>query len=210
VTVGWSIGKRRVVVNVGAPFLAIYIDEELVPGITLPTKLLIDVPLKVGKRDVLLRRVRNLDVARSEIWIDGVKIPPTEEAIPWRKPPKDATCSVHPKGAGGYRDPGINPPAKLACGVCRAPLCGECVSVDGVRCKRCLESAAAEMVKIEREQRIKGPILGVALGLLVLVFGVALDIPKMASLGFGTIVLVVVRVGWGYRQERRALRRTKG
>jgi len=201
---GWSIGKHRVVVDVRAPFLTVFIDEEAQNELPpIPTNLLLDIPLVVGKRKVVLRRVRNLDVARSELWIDGVKVPPTEEEIPWRKPPKDAACKVHPGGKGGYRDPGAMPLAKLACGVCRDPLCRECVSVDGVRCKPCLEKAAAEMVKAERELRIKGPLLGIALGLLVFVFGAALSLPKMAGIGLACIGLVIIRVGYGYWQEKR-------
>ncbi len=169
----------------------------------IPTHLLADYPLKVGKRDVILRRVRNLDVARSEIWIEGVKVPPSEEPIPRRKPQKDAVCKVHPGGPGGYRSPGTAPEAKFACGICRDPLCNACTSVDGVRCKACFDRATAEMAKAERELRIKGPLLGLALGVLVLVFGFALDIPKMAGLGFSAIVLVVIRVGYGYWQEKR-------
>jgi hypothetical protein len=200
---GWSIGKHWLQIDVRPPFLTIFIDEEKTLENTIPTHLLGDYPLKIGKRQVLLKRVRNLDVARSEIWIDGVKVPPSEDPIPRRKPPKDGVCKVHPGGTAGYREPGVVAEAKLSCGVCRDPLCNTCVSVDGVRCKPCLEKATAEMVKAERELRIKGPLLGVALGVLVFIFGLALDIPRMAGIGLAAIVLVGIRVGGGYLKEKR-------
>ncbi|MDC3954493.1 hypothetical protein [Polyangium jinanense] len=200
---GWSIGKHRVQVDVREPFLTIFVDEEKTRENEIPTHELGDFPLKIGKRGVLLRRVRNLDVARSELWIDGVKVPPSEEPIPQRKPKKDTVCEVHPGGRGGYRDPGAAADAKLACGICRVPLCDSCVAVDGVRCKACFETASTAMVKAERALRIKGPLLGVALGLLLFIFGLALDSMRMAGAGLAAIALVGVRVGIGYAKERR-------
>ncbi|MDI1477137.1 hypothetical protein [Polyangium sp. y55x31] len=200
--VGWSIGKHRLEVDVRAPFLTILLDEEKMLEHVIPTHLLGDYPLVVGKRKVVLRRVRNLDVARSEVWIDGVKVPPSEDPIPRRKPPKDGMCEVHPGGTAGYREPGAMPAAKLACGICRVGLCNTCVSVDGVRCKSCFDKATAEMVVAERDLRIKGPLLGVALGALVFIFGLAFDIPRMAGIGLAAIVLVGIRVGMGYWKEK--------
>ncbi|MDI3284860.1 hypothetical protein [Polyangium sp. 15x6] len=199
---GWSIGKHWVQVDVREPFLTIFVDEERTRENEIPTHALGDFPLKIGKRGVLLRRVRNLDVARSEIWIDGVKVPPSEDPIPRRKPKKDTVCEVHPGGKGGYRDPGATAEAKRACGVCRVSLCDSCVAVDDVRCKACFETATTAMVKAERALRIKGPLLGVALGALVFVFGLALDIVRMAAIGLAAIALVGVRVGIGYAKER--------
>lgn len=199
---GWSIGRNRVEVDTRGPFLRILVDDEALSYAPIPTNLLGDYPLRIGKRDVVLRRVRNLDVARSEIWIDGVKVPPTEEMIPQRLSRKDATCKVHPKGPGGYRHPGIMPTAKYLCGVCRIPICKDCFSVDGVRCAACFEKATFEMVKAERALRIKGPLLGAALGGIVFIFGLALDVPKIAGGGLAAIALVVMLVGRGYWLEK--------
>ncbi|HVK66968.1 MAG TPA: hypothetical protein VM694_20930 [Polyangium sp.] len=200
---GWTIGKHWVQVDVREPFLTIFVDEKKTLENTIPTNVLGDFPLKIGKRRVLLKRVRNLDVARSEIWIDDVKVPPSDDPIAWRKPPKDGVCKVHPGGTAGYRQPGAMPDAKLACGVCRDPLCDSCVAVDGVRCKACFDTATTAMVKAERALRIKGPLLGVALGALVFIFGLAFEIPRMAGIGLAAIVLVGINVGIGYAKERR-------
>ncbi|MDI1443162.1 hypothetical protein [Polyangium sp. 6x1] len=199
---GWSIGRHWVQVDVRAPFLTIFVDEEKMLDNTIPTHLLGEYPLKIGKREVVLKRVRNLDVARSEIWIDGVKVPPSEDPIPRRKPPKDGICEAHPGGKAVYREPGAMPEAKLACGVCRAALCNRCVSVDAVRCKACFDKATAAMMQAERDLRIKGPLLGVALGVLVFIFGLAFEIPRMAGIGLAAIVLVGIRVGAGYWKEK--------
>jgi len=203
---GWSIGKHWLEIDVRTPFLTILIDEAQTLQNTIPTHVLGEYPLKVGKRTVLLKRVRNLDVARSEVWIDGVKVPPSEDPIPRRKPPSDASCKVHPGGKGGYREPGKVTEAKLACGVCRDPLCNTCAAVDGVRCKPCFDKATAEMARAERELRVKGPMLGVALGVLVFIFGRALEIPRLAGIGLAAIVLVAIRVGIGYVQEKREVK----
>ncbi|MDI1431861.1 hypothetical protein [Polyangium sorediatum] len=202
---GWSIGKHRleVTVDVRAPFLTILLDEEKMHEQLIPTHLLGDYPLVVGKREVLLKRVRNLDVAQSEVWIDGVKVPPSADPIPRHKPPMDGECEVHPGGTGGYRELGALPVAKLACGVCRVGLCNTCVAVDGVRCASCFEQATTEMVREEREWRTHGPLIGVALGALVFIFGLVFEIPRMAGIGLAAIVLVGINVGIRYVKERR-------
>jgi hypothetical protein len=206
---GWSVGKHHLLVDSRGPFVLVSVDEVPLKGVVIPSRVLGDYPIKIGKRDVVLRRFRNLDVARTELWIDGIRVPPSEVMIPRRTPPKDAVCTLHPLPQSAYREQGVVLAAKIACGVCRAPICKECIAVDDVRCKPCFEKATVEMHKADRALRIKGVVAGLSVAVLLMIFGLALDAKPMFVAGAGALVLVVMLAVNGLWQEKReaALRR---
>jgi hypothetical protein len=206
----WSIGRHRVQVEVAG--MAVVVRTDGVTALELDSKMLGTWSFDVGSRAVDLRRVRTLDVARSELWIDGIKVPPTPEPIARRRAPKDAHCEKHAtrseptRSEPVYRKPGLAPLAKIECGVCHAAICVEHRAVDNVRCTECFADAAAQLQREERAIRVKG--VGIALGLVLAigVVGVVTDSPKIITCAVGAAFVGLFSVVGGLLKERGILR----
>jgi len=156
---GWSIEKHRVELEINALVLTVQVDRVSPAAVSTRSNLLGAWSIPVGERSVILRRVRSLDVARNELWVDGVKIPPSTAPIPWIAARVGAPCKVHPSIAASS----LVPAATIECGACRTPVCPTCCAVDGVRCRECFTRADEEMRKQDRANRLKGPLITVAL-----------------------------------------------
>ena len=205
---GWSIGKHRVEVEILARLMTVRVDGASPPVLALRSNLLGTWPLTVGKRVVELRRVRSIDVARSELWMDGVKVPNSLEPIPWRRAAADARCKCHPLSAASYRSPGLAPVAKIECGVCLAPVCPDCRAVDGVRCKECFDAAVEQMRRTEMAARIKGPIIAIVLISFIALYGWVAASPKALECAAGATALVAFLMINGLIRERREAARS--
>ena len=208
----WSIGKHRVKLEITGYILTVRLDEDAEPVLALRSNLLGTWPFRVGDRVVELRRVRNLDVARNDLWVNGVKVPPSAQPIAWREPPVDARCKPHPMNDESYRSSALATTAILECGVCGAPVCADCSAADGVRCKGCFERAAQELRKRERASRIMGPIAAVALTLLVGIVGLVARSPKVFACATGMAGLIgflMIRGLWRERIEARVVSRDR-
>jgi len=155
----WTIENHRVDLDIHAPILTVRVDGATPPALSMRSNFLGTWPIQVGGRVATLRRVRSIDVARNELWVDGVKIPPTPERIVVTFPKSGARCKVHPP-SGGSRPA---PTAAIECGICHSAACDECRAVDGVRCHYCFARAVEELRRRDRANRVMGPLLGVVL-----------------------------------------------
>lgn len=197
----WTVGNHRVEVRGDGTQVRVMVDD-VDQQLPIHARWLGEWPLHVGKRDVQLVRVRNLDVARSELWISGVRVPPSEIRIPRRKATEGSTCERHvDTGGGAYRSASA-PAARITCGVCGLALCRQCIAVDGVRCAVCFEAATRTMEKRQRELRVMAPAFGAALGVLMVLAGLAARVPKVATAGAGLVGLTVFLVARGLWRER--------
>jgi hypothetical protein len=197
----WSVGKHRIEVSSAGELVRVLVDD-VDQRLAIHPRLLGEWPLRVGKRNVQLVRVRNFDVARTELWVDGQRVPPAELSIPWQKAPDQATCERH--GSIGSESHGAaSPPlARVTCGVCDRSVCRDCLSVDGVRCQVCFDEAVRAMEKQLRGQRLLWPLVGVALGVLMAAFGLAESAPRLVTAGGSLTVLTIGLVVYGLYRER--------
>lgn len=202
---GWTIGKYRVELRATVDWLSVSIDDEPFKPFA-HARVLGDFPLRIGKRDAIIRRVRNLDVARSELWIDDVCVPHSPDSLIQKLAPKGTLCEgTHPES---FRTAAA--PAKYLCPTCRKLLCAKHVAVDRVRCPACFEEAGrADALEIQ-QMRVKGPILGVGIGIFTALIGAGLGIGQLVGIGAAATVLVGIKVGSGYLQERKEARRRSG
>jgi hypothetical protein len=202
--VGWTIGKYRVEVRENGVVLTVSLDDEP-PRVLANARILGDYPLQIGKRDAVVRRVRNLDVARSELWIGDVCVPPSPDSLIQKLAPRGTFCEgAHPES---FRTAAA--PATYLCPTCRKLLCKRHVAIDRVRCPACFEEAGHAAALELRRIRIKGPLLGVGIGAVVALLGAGLGVPQMFGLGAGAMVLVVIKVTSGYLRERKEARLLK-
>jgi hypothetical protein len=169
--------------EVNATIFTVKVDGAAPPVITRSSKLLGVWPFEVGDRVATLRRVRTIDVARNELWVDGVKVPHTDQAVAPKKPAAEARCKAH-RGAA--------PPAVLACGVCSTPLCAACIAVDDVRCLGCFEDAAEKLRKEERAKQLFGLIAAVVLIAAIALFGFAAESRQALKCAIGMTALLIV------------------
>ena len=94
---GWMIGKYRVEVKATGDLVSVSIDDEPFKPI-VHARILGDFPLRIGKRDAVVRRVRNLDWARTELWIDDVCVPASPDSLVQKLAPGGALCEgAHPE-----------------------------------------------------------------------------------------------------------------
>ncbi len=199
---GWTIGKYRIELKATVDWLSMSIDDEPFKPFA-HARVLGDFPLRIGKRDAIIRRLRNLDVARSELWLDGVCVPESPDSLIQKLAPKDTLCEgVHPES---FRTAAA--PAKYLCPTCRKLLCAKHIAVDRVRCPACFEAAGRADALALRQLRTRGPLLGAGLGIGTALLGAALDIDKLVGIGAAATVLVLVKVTMGYFQERKEARR---
>ena len=198
---GWTIGKHRIEVVAGASLITVSVDDAP-PRPLAVAKQLGDFPLRIGKRDAIIRRVRNLDVARSELWIGDVCVPPSPDWLVQKLAPAGALCEgPHPES---FRSAAA--PAKYRCPTCRKLLCATHVAVDRVRCLACSEEASRTAALELQGSRRLGPLLGLGLGVFIAIVGVAVDVPSMLALGIMTVVVVFLNVTFGYLAERKEAR----
>jgi hypothetical protein len=188
-----------VLLEINALLLFVRVDEASKPVLALRSNLLGTWPFPVGKRVVELRRVRSLDVARNELWVNGVKVPHSREAIPWRKASVDARCKLHPMSV-----------ATIECGVCSGPACADCRAVDGVRCTGCFERAVEELRKEDRSKRLKGLILSGVLIFAIALYGLVAESRKALTCALGATVLFAFLVIHGTIRERMEARALLG
>jgi hypothetical protein len=104
------------------------------------------------KRNVEFVRFRVGNSVESELWIDGVLVPPADEGPSLSKEPE--TCKPHAKRS------------KRRCPGCDEYVCPRCRAVDGVRCSACFDKAGRE----EQEGRRRGWFIGAAV-MLVMALG---------------------------------------
>ena len=110
---------------------------------------------------------------------------------------------------GDYRSAAA-PEAKIACGICRTPLCTDCIAVDGVRCGQCFDAAVKKLEAEEQALRIKGPILAFSFCIAAIFVGVIAQWPKLIGIGSAAFMLSAIRLGLGYVNEWQAAREEKG
>jgi hypothetical protein len=183
---GWSIGTHRVDLVVDARIFAVKVDGEAPPAVEQRSNLLGVWPFRVGDRVATLRRVRTIDVARNELWIDGVRVPHSVQPIPRKEAPPGASCKSH-RGAAAYR----GATAEVACGVCGTPLCAACTAVDGVRCAACFDGAAEKLRKDDRAKQMLGIVATITLIAAVALVGFVAESPKVLSCAVGMTGLLV-------------------
>lgn len=203
---GWTVGKYRVEVSENAAgWLLMSIDDEP-PTILGAARVLGDYPVRIGKRDGIIRRVRNLDVARTELWLDGACVPHSPDSLIQKLAPKGTFCEgAHPES---FRT--ASAPAKYRCPTCRKLLCAKHVAVDRVRCAACFEEAGRADARVLKEMRTRGPLLGVGIGIFTALLGAGLGIGQLVGIGAAATALVGIKVGSGYLQERKEARRRAG
>ena len=178
---GWSIGKHRVDLEVNAGIFTVKVDGAGPPVVRQRSNLLGVWPFQVGDRVATLRRVRTIDVARNELWVDGVKVPHSAQPIPYRKAAPGTSCKPHA---------GVAPPAEIACGVCGTPLCAAC-TIDGVRCAPCFDGAAEKLRREDRAKQVFGIVASIVLIVAIALFGFAADSRRALQCTFGMTVLLV-------------------
>lgn len=199
---GWTIGKHRVELNDNGAVLMVSLDDEP-PRVLAAARVLGEYPLPIGKRDAVVRRVRNLDIARSELWIGDVCVPPSPDSLIQKLAPQGTFCEdAHPEG---FRTAAA--PAKYLCPTCRRLLCARHVAVDRVRCPACFDEAGRAAALTLQRLRVKGPLLGVGIGVVTALLGAGLGVPQMVGIGAAATVLVVVKTTSGYLRERKEARR---
>lgn len=201
---GWSIDERRVELEINALVLTVRVDGANPPALAMRSNLLGMWPIQVGDRVATLRRVRSIDVARNELWVDGVKVPHSPQTIPRTSVKGGVPCKIHP---------GLAPPATVACGVCHAPVCAACCAVDGVRCRECFARAVEEPSKQDRANRIKGPVISAVLIAGTWLVALATHARVLFELAGGATVLLaflLVRGLIGERLEARKIPEPSG
>jgi hypothetical protein len=201
---GWSIDKRRVELEINALVLTVRVDGANPPALAMRSNLLGMWPIQVGDRGTTLRRVRSIDVARNELWVDGVKVPHSPQSMRWTPAKAGAPCKIHP---------GLAPAATIECGVCHAPVCAECCAVDGVRCRECFARAVEELRKQDRANRIKGPVISAVVIAAVWIVGLAAHVRVLLELAGGATALLaflLIRGLIGERLEARKIPEPSG
>ncbi len=202
---GWTIGKYRIELKATVDWLSLSIDDEPFKPFA-HARILGDFPLRIGKRDAIIRRLRNLDVARSELWLDGVRVPESPDSLIQKLAPKGALCEgAHPES---FRT--ASAPAKYLCPTCRKVLCAKHIAVDRVRCPACFEAAERADALALKQLRTRGPLLGAGLRIFTALLGAGLGIGQMVGIGMAATALVLVKVTTGYFQERKEARRRDG
>ena len=200
----WSIDEHRIVASLDAMFVTVTVDGGK-PVVAVNNRFLGEWPIAIGSREMVFKRVRNIDVARSELWAGNEKIPPSEFSIPRRAAPAESRCAVHPTVSESYREAGA-PSAVAACGECRSPLCAGCLAPDGVRCRPCFDRASQALVKSEQALRRIGYIAAYVLSLVILAVGVVGRLGRVAGIGASCIVLTTFLLVRGLLAERRERR----
>lgn len=140
-------------------------------------------------RAVELRRTRNLDVAKSELWVDGLLCPPGEDRAGEVK--DGARCAGHGKAASG------------ACAMCGVAMCLRCAAPDGCRCRACFDEAADRAKTVSKRRRWLGAAFGIGMGLVMFALGLRYDGPLLGKAGAGVLVLTLMLVGTGIYRERK-------
>lgn len=203
---GWTIGKYRVEVSENAAsWLLLSIDDE--PPVTLGSaRILGDYPVRIGKRDGIIRRVRNLDAARTELWMDGVCVPHSLDSLIQKLASKGTFCEgAHPES---FRT--ASAPAKYRCPTCRKLLCAKHVAVDRVRCPACFEEAGRHDAQEIQQVRTGTLRFGAAIGIFTALLGAGLGSGQLVAIGAAAALLVWIKAGLGYLQERKEARRRTG
>jgi len=141
-------------------------------------------------RSVEIRRVRNLDVVSTELWVTGRLCgfntrPPT----PWLG---DATsCEVH------------NKPFVLTCATCQTQgLCEGCLELDGCRCSACFEESA-QLFRTHTQRVRRWSMIGCTLaGVLPFLAGHFAGAEIVVQMGIGVVVLTLITAFTGPKKER--------
>ncbi len=206
----WTIGKSRVEEKYRGGLFSIVIDDEP-PKPIADARLLGEFPIRIGKIEAKLRRVRNLDVARSELWIGDHRIPHSENTLAQLRAAKGSLCEGHAAGTPrtAYRSSDRDVPAKYECPLCSRLFCRECIAADRVRCVACFEAAARDDERTIASLRRKGPLIGVGIGAVIASLGAAFESTRVVGLGAATVAFVLVRVGFGYRSEKLEQKKAK-
>jgi hypothetical protein len=179
---GWTIDEHRVEIDITASVLTARVDGA--QALSIRSNLLGSWSIRVGDREVELRRVRSFDVAVNQLWVDGVKVPHSAEPLQRIAATPDARCKVNRSDV-----------ATIECSACRAPVCSACRAVDGVRCRECFTRAVDELRRHDRANRIKGLVVSVALIAAVALAGkvshnvVLLECAAGATVLFGFLVV---------------------
>jgi hypothetical protein len=123
----WSVDGHRLELLDWTPKM-IFLDGE--PLATFPYACFKE-PVQVGPRRIEFhsRWDKAWRVVFVELFADGEMLPPAHTFYP-RQRVVDRACDNH-----SQRN------AALQCAGCQRPLCGECLSVDGIRCLACLRAA---------------------------------------------------------------------
>jgi hypothetical protein len=158
------------------------VDGATAPAVAHRSNLLGLWPFQVGDRVATLRRVRTIDVARNELWVDGVRVPHSAEPIRWKKAAPGLSCEAHR---------GVAPPAEISCGVCGSALCAGCTAVDGVRCGDCFRDAVERLRQDDRRKQVFGLVGTIALITTVTFVGLTVQSDKVLECAAGMTVLLV-------------------
>lgn len=195
----WVIGAHRVAVGlIELPAVVVFVDGEL--RLAMPVRLLGEWTLPIPGGQSKLRRARNIDVAKTEVWKDSVRIPTSARHVRRRLAPEGAECAAH-GSSESYRTTGAA--AKYACVDCDSPRCAECLAVDGIRCAACFARAVDAYERAVRSLRARGTKLGLALAFATAVFGVIAGSPRLASTGVAGFVLLILGLLYGRHRELR-------
>jgi hypothetical protein len=163
----------------------------------MPNTTLGEWTLTLAGRRALLRRVRRIDTAVCELWIDGVLIPPTRGDARRGLPPKGASCPMHGTNER-YRDAAV--PARVACASCDAPRCLDCLAIDGARCIDCFARATKELAEA-RSTSNKNVLIAVgAIALVTGVLGAVLHADRLVG-GAGAIFFLTAFRVWDNKRR---------
>lgn len=201
---GWTIDEHRVEIEINAMVLTARVDRAPTPALSIRSNLIGSWPIAVGERMVELRRIRSFDVAVNQLWVDGVKVPPTPNALSRITAKADVRCKIHSSSTGSDAVPA----ATIECSVCGAPVCSACCAVDGVRCRECFARAVEELRRQDHANRIKGPVISIVLiGALALVGWVSHQLVFLECAGGATFLfgLLLIRGLVRERSDTRSL-----
>jgi hypothetical protein len=194
---GWTVGEQRIDLLPKPGAILVRVDGA--PVLAVPEHVSAEWTLPLARRTAKFRRLPYLDVATSELWIDGAQIPPSSESFRRGLPEEGASCPQH-DSATAYRDGSV--PARATCGDCDAPRCLDCLAVDDARCADCFALASKTLAQ---KMTAKGAILFSSIAAAVLVIiGLLTGSSRIVGGGGALLGGMMVKILIGQRRARKA------
>jgi radical SAM superfamily enzyme YgiQ (UPF0313 family) len=122
----WLIDEHRIEVDDATPTLVVRVDG--VQQLSLGNDEEGEQPLVVNSRTVIFSRVWHAGALRSDVSVDGVRVPPVAREFHRKDVAVKTMCVRHPQA-----------PAKYKCARCHMAHCAECLAIDEMRCRPCFE-----------------------------------------------------------------------
>lgn len=201
----WTIGKHHIKLKVTSEGNSVSIDREPFKKIA-SIHAVGDFPLRIGERDGIIRLLRKHGLDRSELWLDGVCVPSSSDALVQKRARMSTLCAAaHPED---FRT--APAPAKYLCGTCSKPICAEHIAVDDVRCPTCFEAAVRADARAFGQHRDRDMAFGAGVGIVVTLGAAVAGNSTFIAIGLATTAIVTVQRAIIYLQERKEARRRDG